>query len=522
VLLDIRTGAYLTQPLHRLAREMPDVVATIDQGRERTWMQVADRVGRLAGVLVDAGLQPGDRVSLLAQNSDLYLEYLLGVPWAGGVINPINIRWTVAEIAFSLADCTTEILIVDDHFAAMIPALRASALTLRLILSTGPAMAGCQSYEAALAAATPIADQLRNGDDLAAILYTGGTTGRPKGVMLTHRSMMASAISHAGSGDCAPGACVMHTAPLFHVGAMSGVFAALLRRSKHVFVPAFDPELVMCAIQDNGVTDVFLVPTMIQTILDHPRFAEFDLRSIEHLIYAASPISPTLLDRTVAAMPKAGFVQAYGMTELSAIATLLGPSDHDEAAYASGRVRSVGRAAMMTELKIVDPGGDELPCGAVGEILVRGEGVMAGYWNRPEETAQTLRDGWMHTGDVGRIDGSGYLYIIDRLKDMILTGGENVYSAEVEAALTSHPSVRQCAVVGRPDARWGETVHAVVVLHPGHILDPEQLVAHCRTQIARYKCPRSFELRDALPLSAAGKVVKAMLRDDARQNEPSA
>ncbi|NWK96246.1 fatty-acid--CoA ligase [Sphingobium lactosutens] len=516
---DARTGAYLTQPLHRLIRELPNAIATVDRGRRRTWAQVGDRIARLAGLLIDAGLRPGDRVALLAQNSDLYLDYMLGVWWAGGVLNPVNIRWTVDEIAFSLTDCTTSILIVDDHFSPMIPALRAAAPTLRLILTTGPAAPECVDYESALAAATPVTDRVRNGEDLAAILYTGGTTGRPKGVMLTHRALTASAMSHAGSGECAPGACMMHTAPLFHVGAMAGVIAALLRRSRHVFVPAFEPEAVMGAIQHNGVTDVFLVPTMIQALLDHPRFPDHDLSSIERLIYAASPISPALLDRTVAAMPRAGFVQAYGMTETSAIVTLLGPSDHDPAAYASGRVRSVGRATMSAELRIAAPDGCDMPPGEAGEILVRGESVMTGYWNRPQETADALQAGWMHTGDLGRMDEAGYLYIMDRLKDMILTGGENVYSAEVEAALASHPSVQQCAVVARPDERWGEVVHAVLVIRPGHALDPQALTAHCRQSIAGYKCPRSFEQRTVMPLSAAGKILKATLRDDARRLE---
>jgi acyl-CoA synthetase (AMP-forming)/AMP-acid ligase II len=503
------SGAGLTQPLHRLIREMPDAVATVDQDRSLTWRALHDRVRRFAGRLVAAGLERGDRVALLAPNGALFLEALLGTMWAGGVFVPLNTRLGPGELIDLLNDCEPRFLIVDPIYGDRIAALGRSVPSLSGLWRAGGAAV---DDEEALVRAEPLEDQRRCGDDLAAILYTGGTTGRSKGVMLSHRSMMASALNHVGAPGCAPGAVMLHTAPLFHVGALSGVFAAMLKRSRHVFVPAFEPESVMRCIETQGVTDVFLVPTMIQALLDHPSFASFDLRSVERILYGASPISPSLMDRTLAVMPKAGFIQAYGMTELSPIATLLLPSDHNAATYASGRIRSAGRAALLAEVRIADADGRERPVGDIGEILVRGEGVMLGYWKQPEETDRALRDGWMHTGDLGRMDAEGYVYVVDRLKDMIISGGENVYSAEVEAALASHPSVKACAVIGVPHPLWGESVHAVIVTQTPDQIDEVGLLDHCRQRIARFKCPRSFEFRDVLPLSPAGKVLKALLR----------
>jgi len=254
---------------------------------------------------------------------------------------------------------------------------------------------------------------------------------------------------------------------------------------------------------------------MMQAVLDHPDFASRDLSSLERSIYGAAPITPTLLARVAAALPGCGLVQAYGMTELSPVATLLTPEDHLFTGDDGQRLRSAGRATMTVEIRVVDLDDNEVPAGTAGEVVARGAGVMLGYWNLPEATAEALRGGWMHTGDIGQMDEHGYLTIVDRLKDMIVTGGENVYSAEVEQVLASHPAVSQCAVVGRPDAKWGETVHAVIVMRDGHDAGAEELAAHCRQAIAGYKIPRSFEFRQELPLSGAGKVLKKTLREEA-------
>ncbi len=247
---------------------------------------------------------------------------------------------------------------------------------------------------------------------------------------------------------------------------------------------------------------------MIQMVVDDPAVGDYDLSSLLHLIYGASPISEALLERARKVFPAVGFTQAYGMTELSPVATLLTPADHDDPALR----RSAGRAAPHVEVRIVDPDGREVPRGEVGEVVVRGDNVMLGYWNRPDDTAAAVRDGWMHTGDGGRMDDNGYVFIVDRIKDMIITGGENVYSAEVENALAKHPAIAAVAVIGVPDPDWGERVHAVVVLLPGQNVTEEQLRAHCKTLIAGYKAPRSVDFVDAMPMSGAGKILKRELR----------
>jgi len=495
-------GLSITQALHRAARETPDRIATVDGARQRNWREVASRTGRIAAVLCSLGVAPGDRVALLAPNGDLFVDFLFGSLWAGAVVCPVNTRWTAGEIGYALADCSAEVLIVDPAFEAMLPEVCREAPALRHILTADA------PFEAAIVGANPAEERLRHGDDLAMILYTGGTTGRSKGVMLSHRAMMAYALCLAGAGDAAPGACMLHTAPLFHVGAISGFLACLLGGGRHVFLPAFDAEAVMAAIADQQVSDLFLVPTMLQAVLDHPHFGQHDLASVCRIYYGAAPMPPALMDRAIAAMPRVGFVQGYGMTETSGSISLLKPADHRDPA----RLRSAGRAVVAIEARIVDAKDQEVPTGEIGEIVARGEAVMIGYWNRPDETAEALRGGWMHTGDVGRMDADGYIHIVDRLKDMIITGGENVYSVEVEAVLADHPAVSQCAVVGRPDPRWGERVHAVIVPKAGFAPVAEDIIAHMRTKLAVYKCPRSVEFRSELPLSAAGKILKAELR----------
>lgn len=495
-------------PFHAALAEMPHIVATVDGSRQRTWAQLGARIRRLAGALRGLGLQPGDRVGLLAPNGDIFTDYLFGTLWAGGVVNPVNTRWSAAEIGFSLADCDTRILLVDPAFLPLLPAIRDAAPSLRHVILTVGEADGCLALETLVAGAEELPEHLRAGEDLAAILYTGGTTGRPKGVMLPHRALMTYASDLVCSGESAPGACMLHTAPLFHVGAISGFLASLINGTRHIFLPAFEAGAVIDAISRHRVTDLFLVPTMLQAVLDHPDFAAHDLCSVEHVYYGAASITAALMDRAIAAMPRVGFVQGYGMTETSGSISLLKPSDHEDPAH----VRTAGRVVSSMQVRVVDADGNDVPPGATGEILARGDAVMQGYWNRPRETKEALRGGWMHTGDVGRLDAHGYLAVVDRLKDMIVTGGENVYSVEVEGALASHPAVAMCAVVGRPDARWGETVHAEIVLRPGAAITAEDLVSHCRERIAGYKCPRSIGFREAMPLSAAGKILKAELR----------
>jgi acyl-CoA synthetase (AMP-forming)/AMP-acid ligase II len=282
----------------------------------------------------------------------------------------------------------------------------------------------------------------------------------------------------------------------------------------HAFVPGFAVEAVLASIAADRVTDVLLVPTMIQMLVDHPALqAGPDLGSLRRIYYGASPISEAVLDRAMAALPGVEFVQAYGMTELSPVATLNHAWYHTAEGRKAGKLRSAGRATLGTEVKIVDAGGLEVARGEVGEVVVRGPNVMLGYWNNPAQSAAAIRDGWMHTGDGAYMDQDGFIFVVDRMKDMIISGAENIFSAEVENAIAAHAGVAACAVIGIPHPVWGETVHAVIVARAGASPDADQIIAHCKARIAGYKCPRSIDFVDALPLSGAGKVLKNKLRE---------
>ena len=506
---------YLTQGLHRALQQHPDRTAVMFGAVRRSFTELADRVARYAGALQALGMAPGDRVAMLAMNSDRYLEYQLGVPWGGGVLNPCNVRWSVAEIVYSLVDSGSTLLVVDRHFAGQVEAIRQGTPSIREVIyaDDGPVPPGLHDYEALLAAQAPIADVRRNGDDLLGIFYTGGTTGFPKGVMLSHANLFASGMSLLGEGISPRGGVYMHAAPMFHLADFGISIPQFLAGNAHAIVPAFKPEAVLETIARDRVSDTLLVPTMIQMLVDSPAMKEgHDLSSLKRVVYGASSISEAVLDRAMKALPGVEFYQAYGMTELSPVATILPAWYHTDEGRRVGKLRSGGRASFGTEVRIVDELGVPVPLGTVGEVAVRGPNVMLGYWNKPEQTAAALRDGWMHTGDGARMDADGFIFVVDRMKDMIKSGGENVFSAEVENALAQHPAVAACAVIGIPSDEWGEAVHAVVVAKPGAQVAPEVLIAHCKTLIAGYKCPRTLEWRDALPLSGAGKILKTVLR----------
>lgn len=509
---------YLTQGLHRVLQQCPQRTATIFGERQQTYESLVGRVARVGGALAGLGVQPGDRVALLALNSDRYCESLIGAWWCGAVANPINTRWSEAEIVYALNDCASQVLLVDETFAAQVPAIQAQVPSLRAVVCMDDmaSPAGMLAYEDWLQAAPAMPDRRCAGNALAVILYTGGTTGTPKGVMLSHGNLWSSAVARLAEISNPRDSISLLVAPMFHVAGLGRLVSQLVIGATSVLESQFRVEQFLQTMETHGVQDVVLVPSMLQLLLDHPDFRPERLGALKRIVHGASPMPPSLLLRAMETLPQVDFITSYGMTETSAVVSLNGPMRWSTHHQFEGVLHAVGRAGFGCEVQIVDFVGQPVPVGEVGEITVRGPGVMQGYWNKPAATQAALRDGWLWTGDGGRLDAQGYIHVVDRIKDMIISGGENVYSAEVEAVLQRHPAVASCAVIGIPHPQWGEAVHAVVVPRPGQSVDAQALRAHCKQWLAGYKCPKTVTFSEALPMSAAGKVLKNRLREPYR------
>lgn len=514
-----RATPSLGQALRRAVTLRGADTAVIDGEKRFSWLDFADRVRRLAAAFAANGLEPDGRVAMLALNSHRSLEAFFATIWSGGAIVPLNHRLSQRELSELIADCKPDFVLVGDEFGSMIPDLIANAGDARFVLTNSAAgSCGALSYEAMIEGAEPGDDAGRSGDDLAMILYTSGTTGSPKGVMLSHSNIAANTANTVAEIGLGVETVHLHHGPLFHVAAAARIFSVTQAGGTHVVLPRFVAAEVISAISKFNVTHATFVPTMIRSLLDAPELAGADLSSLRIISYGSAPMQEALIDEMLRALPDVGFLQSYGMTELSPVVTILGPRDHRPETRDSGVLRSAGRPVLFSEVRVISPEGATLNPGEVGEIVARGPNVMLGYWNRPDLTAEALRGGWMHTGDAGYFDDRGYLFVVDRLKDMIITGGENVFSQEVENIIATHPAVAECAVIGLPDSHWGETVNAVVSLRSGAEASPQDIIDHCRVRLAGFKCPKAVYLRhEPMPLSGANKILKSKLREEVMQ-----
>jgi len=490
-------------------RDKPDEVALRYLDRAWTWREWAERIRRAANALLGEGLSGGARVAFLDKNSAACLDVSLAGVLAGTASVVVNQRLAAPEIAWVINDARARLLFVGEELLPVIEQIRADLATVEKVLVVG---GSADEYEDWLASAS-------GGDTAAAVsmddcflqLYTSGTTGFPKGAMLTQRSLMAHTRAGVPTFGFDAQSVAMVAMPLFHVSGFSWALQSIAAGGVTIVVRDVVPEAVLEQLTRDRVTHAFFVPAVYQLLLGVPGVEKRDYSSLRCLGYGGAPMPLPLLERCLEVFGT-NFFQVYGMTELSGAFCVLGPEEHRDASHPE-RLQSAGKPMPGSELRIVDPATEEPRApGEVGEIQARSEAVMAGYWQLPDASRAVLAGGWLHTGDAGRLDEDGYVYIEDRVKDMFISGGENVYPAEVERALVEHPAVAEVAVVGVPDEKWGEVGKAFVVPRNGDPIDAEELLKTCRARLAAYKCPRSVEIIAELPRNATGKVLKHKLR----------
>jgi long-chain acyl-CoA synthetase len=484
-------------PLLRAIQVAGDRTAVISEGREFSFRELHSRCCRLVAVLKSKGAEPGDRIAILSANTNHHIESYVAIPAAGFVIVPLNTRHAEPELRYALEDAGARILLTDRDPGG-----------LREIVDTVVMIP--DEFDALL----EDADEAELGvgiteDSLAGLFYTGGTTGASKGVMLTHRNLIANTFHFMTMAPPTTDTVFLVMAPLFHAAGSNGVLGGIWSGACQIQLKVFDPATALDLIEKHKVTHTLGVPTMIAAISELQHAEPRDVSSLHVVAHGGSPIATEVVRRAAEAFPTAEFVHVYGMTEASPLVTGL---RNEQDLLDVDRSRSCGQSLIGVQVKIIDEAGKEMPVGEVGELAASGPNIMKGYWRKPEQTAEVLRDGWYRSGDMGYMDDEGFVFLVDRAKDMIVSGGENVYCSEVEEALYKHPAVLEAAVFGVPDEAWGEAVHAVVV--PRESVTPEELIEFCRELIAGYKLPKAITLSDEeLPKSGPGKILKRELRE---------
>jgi fatty-acyl-CoA synthase len=507
--------------LRYASQQFPRKTAIVCESQSFTYAQFADRAARLAGALRHAGVQPGDRVAFLSANCHRLLEAYYGVLEAGAVLLPLNIRLAPQELAYILNDSGSRVLFLESQFLDMVESFRPDVSTVQkfILLDAQPQSPWLlpENYEALLAAATPYQADIMSFDEnaLGEIFYTSGTSANPKGVMLTHRNIYMHAMNVAVTFHPGGDTTELHTIPLFHANGWGVAHSLTFVGAKHVMMHRFDPEEVFRLIEKEKVQALSVVPTMGTALINSPARRKYDLSTLERISVGGAASSPTLIREMEETFGCACY-SGYGLTETAPVLTTarmkVGLEWKEEERYIN-QART-GHAIPGVEIRVVDPSDRDVPRDgkSIGEIIARSDGVMAGYWNQPEASAQALRGGWFHTGDMATINEDGYVLIVDRAKDIIVSGGENISSLELEKTLAAHPSVYEAAVIPVPDEKWGEVPKALVVLKPGSAATENELLEFCRSKIAHYKCPRSVEFLESLPKTGTGKILKKDLR----------
>lgn len=490
--------------LRRHAAQAPDAPCLTCGDETQGFATFDARASRVANALAAQGVQAGDRVAIIARNGTAQFELFFGCAKAGAICLPINWRLAPREIAGILGDSTPALLIVEETLQGLLAETPSPPATILL--------ADYPTWRDAASSADP--GTLPTPDSPLLILYTSGTTGLPKGVVLSHRNLSFLARMAHELWDMTGGSVNLVASPLFHIGGIGYGLTALSQGGHTVLMQQVVPTEIVAAIATYRVTHGFFVPTVIQMLLEVPGVAGMDISSINRIVYGGAPIGEAVLKRAIAVLG-CGFMNTYGMTETAGTVIMMPPEDHDPGGPLAHRLRSCGRPMPWNEFALVNPAtGEPVATGEVGEIRIRSEAIMLGYWNKPAETAKTITtDGWMCTGDAAWQDADGYIYIHDRFKDMIVSGGENIYPTEIENVLYDHPAVAAVAVIGVPHERWGETPKAFVVARAGTTPSEVELIAFTRARLAHYKCPTAIAFVAALPQNASGKILKKEMRD---------
>jgi acyl-CoA synthetase (AMP-forming)/AMP-acid ligase II len=497
------------------ARERGEKTAFLFEGRRTSYADFDAHTNRVANALIAEGVGPQGRVAFLDKNSDLFYEVVFGCAKANAVSVGINWRLAPPEVAYIVDDSGAEVLFVGPDFHGLVEQIAPELKSVKRIVAMAPGHGGWvdfASWRDAHPGTDPGVPSAR--DDIAIQMYTSGTTGHPKGVQLANRAFLDLRLEapaddmewNEWTGDDVS----LVAMPSFHIGGAGWGIQGVTAGAENIVVSEFEPGEVLSIIESHRVTKLFMVPAAMRLCLHHPKCRETDFSSVKYILYGASPIPLDLLREAIEVF-QCGFVQLYGMTETTGTATYLPPKDHDPTGR-SEKMKSAGKPMPGVSVKVVDDAGDPVPARQVGEICLASRANMAGYWNLPEATAKTLVDGYVHTGDAGYLDEDGYVYVHDRVKDMIVSGAENVYPAEVESAIFGHPAVADVAVIGVPDEKWGEAVKAMVVLKPGAEATADDIVAFARQRIAGYKTPKSVDFVPELPRNPSGKILKRELR----------